>query len=269
MTVLTEKDRPGVLSGGSFYEDMPEPVDYETLLLQLEETNNLMKLIGNINDEDDRQKAVEILTNSADGRIIGTMVGGRTAGFIFDPQDINSVEAVIRIKSLGGSVRRDLFPVICTLETALDLIDGQHIAGISLENLAGESFIRVPVNSEKAELLPANLKSQEGDRVFVQFFIPPRNSHLEEIVTRATENYNLPLLAGTSMNYTSQDPLTHRSHAARFCVTSSVYWLDAEPVTDIGKRGSYTIIGVESGQMTVLRQGNMPFENLLSLANIG
>lgn len=265
MSTRAEKYEPG----STFYMQIPEPDDFSGLLDQLSWPIDLRGYVGDMTDRQNREKAANVLKNSDSGRIIGTMVGGRVAGFIFDPSDQKTISIVHKIKSMGGASRQDLFAVVCNLDTALDLINPEHIKGMSIGNLAGECFVKVPVKNNKVDLLAPNLRSQDKGRTFVQFFIPHPQSFLDEIVSEATADKVPPILAGTSMNFSKMESLMHRLHAARFCAANLVYWLDAEGEKDYKKRGSYTIIELYNGQFSEVRQGNMSFDSLVEQASGG
>lgn len=240
-----------------------EPQTYAELMVRLRSNfPEATKLLKEANNLLHRLEAATLLRSGEPHRIIGTLVGGKAGGLLFHPFHLRSINRVVAIKSLVGSPRQALFALVCNKTTVAELIDTDLSGDIDLDRFAGDCFLRLPVKRSIDRRLPQEFRKVEGQMTFVQFYIPEPRSILEEIIEIATVGMDVPAMAGTSANYTSQSTRIERHTAATFCLENGIVYLDAAGHPDRSKRGSYAIVKMFHGEMILERHGNISFAEL-------
>jgi hypothetical protein len=85
------------------------------------------------------------------------------------------------------------------------------------------------------------------------------------MVNQVTQDKPVPILGGTSANFTKWGSIPYRLSAARFIVANGIYYLDNPFPATQEVKGSYTIVRVCNGEVTEIRPGNVPTADLISL----
>lgn len=245
----------------SLYGNEPEPASFTDFVTHVRETGfDFSDIIGDFDNRNDRARAA-LRLRTGNERIVGTMIGGVVNGFIFNPYHQESIDAIIKIKSIGGTDRRNLFACVTDISTIRTLIP-ESLHNIPFDQIAERCFIRIPIKEDKVDKLPTSLISKIGDIPVVQFFPLQIGSALSEIIKDSVVDTPLPVMAGTSANYTSYDSLTNRWTSAVFCLANGIFWLDQQPHPNYLTRGSFTIVQYLNNKLTQERSGNIPFEDL-------
>lgn len=242
----------------SLYRSAREPESFEQFIDELGKHGiDFSDYLGDMQNPNDRMRAAGVLRGGQE-RIVGTMIGGLVNGFIFDPYHEPTVKAIIDIKSLGGKDRKALFPSVINFETFNQLVEKSDRTGINIENLFEKCFIRFPIKNEVVKLIPPELISDIEGKPTIPFFITQSGSPFDVILNNATKDKPIPILGGTSANFSGYGSLTDVWQSAVFCLSMGGFYLYNKGNPNV--RGSFPMIRYMNGQLVEERSGNLSFK---------
>lgn len=204
--------------------------------------------LGDGESEEDRVRAADILS---EGGIVGMFIGGKVGGLLANPFCQSAVDAVIDLKSKGGTPRHSLFPLVARAQTARPFIQKDHIGGCDLTDLAGRGFFQYPATSDAVTTFEKRFFSDDEGIPIIQFFIPEDRSLLEKLLDLTEEHLSVPALLGTSANFTGAGSIKEPNTAALFGLATSVYWLYGHEENALA--GSYPIQRFSRGELIQVR----------------
>ncbi len=249
-----------------FKEDLPPDSNFNDLKQRLEkETFVFDSYLGLASRPNDVNRATEILS-SGKRRIIGAHIGGSVGGFLFNPYHPSSVNEIVRIKSVGGTKRQELFSMVINAQTVNEITVPGNIDRIRWTDAAGACFIQFPIPEEATRLIPEQFyhRDEEKELIFAQCFIAGEGSMFDTLITQTTGSYKVPFLGGTSANYSGWGSIETRLGAARFSLGNAIYFLDDDVPSSHTLRGSYTIIRIVANIPELVRNGNIGYDTLVS-----
>lgn len=199
------------------------------------------------------------------GQAVGAFARGVCA-ILGDGANPAFVDAVVQAK---GEKRRTQ-PLAGLLEaTALvPLLDAAKIPAdlhaIFLDpaelsaRLGSLCFIRLPVTEAAARQLPPMMVSRLTDGTpIIQNWDPDGHGPMRAILA-AARAHGAAYPAGTSMNRSGQPEIADQAEGQAFAALAGMPLFLTDPRDKQIARGSYTILAVTPGGVTIVREGNIP-----------
>ena len=199
------------------------------------------------------------------GQAIGSFMRGVCA-ILGDGGNPAYLDTVVRVKG----ERRRTQPLAALLEAAVlvPLLDPAKIPAdlhaIFLDpaelsaRLGSLCFIRLPVTEAAARHLPPPLVSRLADNTpIIQNWDPAGHAPARELFQFARA-CGVAYPAGTSMNRSGQFEIVDQDAGQAFTAEAGLPFFLTDPRDQRIVRGSYTILGVTPGGVSIVREGNIP-----------
>ncbi len=247
--VLRPDARPSTSDGSQIVTGIPVP--YDRLVARLSEyveSRYIAEHLGDGTSGVDRRKAARILLN---GGVIGSFIGDKVGGILANPFCPGAVDAVIELKSKGGTPRHPLFPLVAHADTLPPFIDVSHMGAYALGDLTGRGFFQYPATPEALATFEQRFFSYDGQTPIIQFFIPEVGSLLDQLLDIVDGDLPVPTLLGTSANFTGAGSIKDPDTAALFGLATDIYWLYGHEESTLS--GSYPIQRFDNGRLISVR----------------
>jgi hypothetical protein len=218
--------------------------------------------VGSMRDERGCRWAADLVK---EGQPVGGFVRAVCAIFL-DAGNPEATEAIYRIKG-EGRVGRPLSSVLPTAEF-VRLIDPDEVpeglrdvvldAGELEARFGSLGFLRVPIRRDAVKALPPSVVSRTPDgKYLLQNYIPSADESVRMLVDAMREQ-GVAVLGATSMNVSGQPEIVNQAEGVAFCREHGIPLFLADNKNGGKVLGSFPLVGIDRGGVTMLREGQFP-----------